>query len=73
MYLGCENNGRYKVLTIQDGQTNTSQGGNILETEIASGSIKSFSLLKPIQQNFKANEINLNESDIIETYNIYAI
>ena len=61
LFIENNTNGTCKVFT---------RGPNkdILEANIASTSLYPYSKPETIEQTFKANEINLNEDDLIETY-----
>lgn len=47
---------------------NDDKNKDIIEKQVALSSLSSYSKVEVVEQNFKPNEINLNEEELIETY-----
>jgi len=74
LYLDV-NNGQARILTKNKTSQNDPQYIDkdkeiIVEKNVQITSLSNYSLTEPIVQNFKANESNLSEENILETYNI---
>ena len=63
MYIETDVNGQAKILTKSKPTDNDTISGNVPET-----SLFNYSKIETIVQNFRPNEANLNEEDILETY-----
>jgi hypothetical protein len=63
MYIETDTNGQAKILTKSNPTSNDILPDNVPET-----SLFNYSKVEPIVQNFKPNESNMNEEDILETY-----
>ncbi|AYV78271.1 MAG: hypothetical protein Edafosvirus8_21 [Edafosvirus sp.] len=66
LYMGEKTAGTALILTKENPQKE-----DIIEKTVAVGSLYNFSQMEPIIQNYKANEANLNEDDLLETYTIF--
>jgi hypothetical protein len=62
VYLDTDN-GKAKILTKND-----PSDSDIIENECAISRLLNYSRAEPISQNYKPNEANLNEEDMLETY-----
>lgn len=67
MYIETDANGQAKILTKSKQSNNDIILQNVPET-----SLFNYSKVEPIVQNFKPNEANINEEDILETYVLYS-
>ncbi len=63
MYIETDVNGQAKVLTKSKPNDN-----DIIDATVPETSLLNYSKIESIIQNFKPNEVNLNEEDILETY-----
>ena len=64
IFLNTGENGKATVLTKEPGQT------NIIQQTVSIDSLFHYSKYEPIVQNYKPNEANLAEEDLLETYTI---
>lgn len=62
LFYGQTSNGVYRILN-KDFKTN-----DIIEMDVAISVLYQYSKVEPIIQNFKINESNLNEDELLETY-----
>ena len=74
LYLDT-NNGKASILTKKHTSQNDPQFIDkdkeiIIKEDVNITTLSNYSLTEPIAQNFKINESNLNEDNILETYNI---
>jgi hypothetical protein len=65
MYIETDTSGQAKILTKSKPTDNDINPKTVSET-----SLFGYSKVDPIVQNFKPNESNMNEEDILETYTI---
>jgi hypothetical protein len=63
MYIETDTNGQAKILTKSKPTDN-----DIIENIVPETSLLHYSDVEPLVQNFKPNETNMNEDDILETY-----